>query len=207
MPVEGTWRAHQVPLVGGAGQAPSTSRSSTSGCGRTGPTSCSTRTAARAPRSSTGCRRGDRRMSANPHANGGLLLHDLRLPDVRRPRGRVACAGRGRRGGDAGARRVPARRVPAERRAPQLPAVRPGRDCVEPARRGVRGDDKTWEAETLPTDVCARNRRPGDGDPLRDTRAKAGSRATCSPAVTACSRATRRSPTSSTRCSTSTRSG
>ena len=24
---------------------------------------------------------GDRRMSANPHANGGLLLHDLRLPD------------------------------------------------------------------------------------------------------------------------------
>jgi xylulose-5-phosphate/fructose-6-phosphate phosphoketolase len=25
--------------------------------------------------------RGERRMSANPHANGGLLLHDLRLPD------------------------------------------------------------------------------------------------------------------------------
>ena len=27
--------------------------------------------------------RGDRRMSANPHANGGLLLKDLRLPDFR----------------------------------------------------------------------------------------------------------------------------
>jgi xylulose-5-phosphate/fructose-6-phosphate phosphoketolase len=26
---------------------------------------------------------GDRRMGANPHANGGLLLHDLRLPDFR----------------------------------------------------------------------------------------------------------------------------
>ncbi len=26
---------------------------------------------------------GNRRMSANPHANGGLLLHDLRLPDFR----------------------------------------------------------------------------------------------------------------------------
>ena len=26
---------------------------------------------------------GDRRMSANPHANGGLLLRDLRLPDFR----------------------------------------------------------------------------------------------------------------------------
>ena len=27
--------------------------------------------------------RGTRRMSANPHANGGLLLRDLRLPDFR----------------------------------------------------------------------------------------------------------------------------
>ena len=28
-------------------------------------------------------RQGERRMSANPHANGGLLLRDLRLPDFR----------------------------------------------------------------------------------------------------------------------------
>src|SRR6185437_16879741 len=27
--------------------------------------------------------RGDRRMSANPHTNGGLVLRDLRLPDFR----------------------------------------------------------------------------------------------------------------------------
>ncbi len=27
---------------------------------------------------------GDRRMGANPHANGGLLLRDLELPDFRR---------------------------------------------------------------------------------------------------------------------------
>ena len=27
--------------------------------------------------------KGDRRMGANPHANGGLLLSDLRLPDFR----------------------------------------------------------------------------------------------------------------------------
>ncbi len=26
---------------------------------------------------------GDRRMSANPHANGGLVLRDLELPDFR----------------------------------------------------------------------------------------------------------------------------
>ena len=27
--------------------------------------------------------KGDRRMGANPHANGGLLLRDLRMPDFR----------------------------------------------------------------------------------------------------------------------------
>ncbi len=27
--------------------------------------------------------KGERRMGANPHANGGLLLRDLRLPDFR----------------------------------------------------------------------------------------------------------------------------
>ena len=27
--------------------------------------------------------KGERRMSANPHANGGLLLRDLQLPDFR----------------------------------------------------------------------------------------------------------------------------
>src|SRR4029077_14781885 len=27
--------------------------------------------------------RGDRRMGANPHANGGMLLRDLRMPDFR----------------------------------------------------------------------------------------------------------------------------
>ena len=36
------------------------------------------------PPTSPRCRpTGDRRMSANPHANGGLLLRDLRLPDFR----------------------------------------------------------------------------------------------------------------------------
>jgi len=27
--------------------------------------------------------KGDRRMGANPHTNGGILLHDLRMPDFR----------------------------------------------------------------------------------------------------------------------------
>ena len=39
----------------------------------------------RAPETRTGRTRaqGERRMGANPHANGGILLRDLRMPDFR----------------------------------------------------------------------------------------------------------------------------
>ncbi len=82
VPVEGTWRSHQVPLADvrtnpdHLAQLERWLRSYRPGelfdtAGRlAGPL------AALPPR-------GDRRMSANPHANGGLLLQDLRLPDFR----------------------------------------------------------------------------------------------------------------------------
>src|SRR5581483_8737840 len=38
---------------------------------------------------------GDRRMSANPHANGGVLLHDLRMPDFRAYSVKVEAPGKG----------------------------------------------------------------------------------------------------------------
>ena len=47
--------------------------------------SCSTPQARRSPRSSRPRRPGARRMSANPHANGGLLRKSLEMPDLRRP--------------------------------------------------------------------------------------------------------------------------
>ncbi|HEY6322391.1 MAG TPA: phosphoketolase family protein [Thermoanaerobaculia bacterium] len=82
LPVEGTFRAHQVPLGDPAGnpehlaQLDSWLRSYRpeelfDEAGRLRP-----ELAALAPR-------GERRMGANPHANGGLLLRDLRLPDFR----------------------------------------------------------------------------------------------------------------------------
>ncbi len=83
LPVEGTWRAHQVPFGRGPRRTPSTSPSSRRGCGATGPTSCSTPTARLVPELAELPPRSYRRMSANPHANGGLLLRDLALPDFR----------------------------------------------------------------------------------------------------------------------------
>ncbi len=80
-PVEGTWRAHQVPMAEMSqpghvkilddwmrGYRPEELFDET---GRLRP-----EIAALAPQ-------GERRMSANPHTNGGLLLRDLRLPDFR----------------------------------------------------------------------------------------------------------------------------
>ncbi|GLY17920.1 phosphoketolase family protein [Kineosporia rhizophila] len=80
--VEGTWRSHQVPLSGT--RTDDEHRAELEKWLRSykpeelfGPDgSLLPEIAALAPE-------GDRRMSANPHANGGLLTRDLRLPDFR----------------------------------------------------------------------------------------------------------------------------
>lgn len=80
--VEGTWRSHQVPLARTRDNAEHRAQLEEwlrsyrpeelfDEAGRLRP-----QLRAQAPD-------GDRRMSANPHANGGLLLHDLDLPNFR----------------------------------------------------------------------------------------------------------------------------
>ena len=82
LPVEGTWRSHQLPLPK-VREDPSTWSSSRAGCAATGPRS-SSRRAGRCARELAGLAPiGERRMGANPHANGGLLLRNLELPDFR----------------------------------------------------------------------------------------------------------------------------
>jgi len=82
LPVEGTWRAHQVPMAEVRTNAEHRKLLETwmrsyrphelfDEHGRPRP-----EVLALAPA-------GERRMGANPHANGGLLLHDLVLPDFR----------------------------------------------------------------------------------------------------------------------------
>ena len=136
-PVEGTFRAHQVPMgemdrpehlkhpgavdeelpAGGAVRRP----------GRLRP-----ELAELAPK-------GTRRMSANPHANGGLAAEGpaaARLPRLRR-RGARARGRQGRGHPRPGA--VPPRRDEAQRRGPQLPHLRPRRDGLQPLERRLRG--------------------------------------------------------------------
>ena len=126
-----------------SGRTRSTWRCSRTGCAPTGPTSCSTptvgssrRLAALAPPATSGCRR-------RPYANGGRLLRAARRS--RPPSGtpvEVAARRTTRTrtpGRSARCCATSTRRRHASRRRRQLPAVLPGRDGEQPARRRLRG--------------------------------------------------------------------
>jgi xylulose-5-phosphate/fructose-6-phosphate phosphoketolase len=90
-PIEGTFRAHQVPLANLA-EKPQHLQMLESWMKSYRPQDLFDQRGKFAPELAELAPRGDRRMGANPHANGGLLLADLRMPDfkayavdVRRP--------------------------------------------------------------------------------------------------------------------------
>ena len=81
--------------------------------------------------------RDERRMSANPSANGGIAAPRPAAAGLPRLRRRRARAGQDAQRGDPGTGRLPPRRGRAE--PGQLPRLRPRRDRVEPPRRHLRG--------------------------------------------------------------------
>ncbi|HEY3085187.1 MAG TPA: phosphoketolase family protein, partial [Candidatus Dormibacteraeota bacterium] len=80
--VEGTWRAHQVP-IDGFREHPEHVEALEGWLRSYRPDELFDRSGKPVDELITLPPRGDRRMSANPHANGGELLKDLRLPDFR----------------------------------------------------------------------------------------------------------------------------
>ena len=72
--------------------------------------------------------RGHRRMSDNPHANGGLLLRDLKMPDYREYAVDVPSPGAYDGRIDAGDGQVPPRRHEAESGEQELPPLQPRRE-------------------------------------------------------------------------------
>src|SRR5690606_6178784 len=83
LPVEGTWRPHEVPLAG-ARDDPEQLAALEQWLRSYRPEELFDADGAPVPELRAFPPRGDRRMSANPHANGGILLRDLVLPDYRR---------------------------------------------------------------------------------------------------------------------------
>ena len=110
---------------------------------------------------------GDRRMSANPHANGGLCCAISRLPDFRDYAVEVAAPGRQRSEATARARRLPPRRGLRQPRRTSASSV------------PTRQPRIAWTAVFEATDARVAGRaacdgraagagRPGDGGALRD---------------------------------------
>jgi len=80
LPVEGTWRAHQVPLAE-VQTNPEHLRLLEDWMKSYRPEELFDAAGRLIPELAALAPAGDRRMGANPHANGGLLLKDLELPD------------------------------------------------------------------------------------------------------------------------------
>ncbi|HEV2641170.1 MAG TPA: phosphoketolase family protein, partial [Candidatus Elarobacter sp.] len=82
LPMEGTWRAHQIPLTDVRGNA--AHRAMLEEWMKSyRPEELFDRDGALRAELRALAPHGDRRMGANPHANGGALLQNLRLPDFR----------------------------------------------------------------------------------------------------------------------------
>jgi xylulose-5-phosphate/fructose-6-phosphate phosphoketolase len=80
--IEGTFRAHQVPIADLAGH-PAHLRALEDWMMGYRPRELFNANGTLVAELSALAPRGEHRMGANPHANGGLLLHDLKLPDIR----------------------------------------------------------------------------------------------------------------------------
>ncbi len=94
LPVEGTWRAHQVPIADVLGN-PEHLRQLEEWLRSYRPEELFDDQGRLAAELAALPPRAERRMSANPHANGGELLHDLDLPDFREYAVEVTAPGTG----------------------------------------------------------------------------------------------------------------
>jgi len=149
LPVEGTWRAHQVPLDG-TRTNPEHRAMLEAWMRSYRPEELFDRDGRPQGWLLANAPKGERRMSANPHANGGLLLTDLHLPDFRSFAVPVE---------EPGASMVEATRqlgtwlAEVVRRNPANFRVM-GPDEVASNRLSALFDvtDRAWMAERLPTD-------------------------------------------------------
>ena len=149
LPVEGTWRSHQVPLA--ETRTNDDHRRQLEEWLRSyGPEELFDADGRLMPELRALAPVGDRRMSANPHANGGILLRDLELPDFRRYAVEVETPATG----TSEAMRVLGRFLAdvVEENPASFRVFGP--DETESNRLGdiLSVTDRQWEAELLPTD-------------------------------------------------------
>ncbi len=165
--VEGSWRSHQVPFSDVRGN-PANLKLLESWMRSYKPEKLFDASGRLLPELKALAPAGRRRMSANPHANGGLLRKELKLPDFRSYAVDVAAGGQGAAREHQAAGRVPARRDAQQH--DELPRVRPRRDRLQPPAGDLRGEQEDVDGRPAAGGRRrrrARARRTRDGDALR----------------------------------------
>ena len=132
--IEGTFRAHQIPLLVDS-EHPGHLKLLESWMKSYKPEELFDESGRLLPELAELAPKGDRRMGANPHANGGILLRDLHYAGFSRLCGRCAVARLSSGLRHARARSFPARCGQAQPGAAQFPDLRSRRDAFQPAER------------------------------------------------------------------------
>jgi xylulose-5-phosphate/fructose-6-phosphate phosphoketolase len=149
VPVENSWRSHQVPMTD-VRENPAHLRVLEDWLRSYRPEELFDARGALVPDLSALPPTGERRMSANPHANGGLLLRDLVLPDFRDYAVEVDEPGRST---SEATRVLGAFLRDAMRRNPEnFRIVGPDETASNRLDAVLEATGRTWEAEILPTD-------------------------------------------------------
>ena len=128
---EGYWRSHQVPM-GEMHENPGHVRILEEWMKSYRPAELFDDSGRLRPELAELAPQGSRRMSANPHTNGGLLLRDLRLPNPRDYAVDVAAPGAVMAKSTQSHGPVPARCDEAEHGGTKFPALQSGREQLEP---------------------------------------------------------------------------
>jgi xylulose-5-phosphate/fructose-6-phosphate phosphoketolase len=149
VPVENSWRSHQVPMTD-VRENPAHLRVLEDWLRSYRPDELFDERGALVPDLAALPPTGERRMSANPHANGGLLLRDLVLPDFRDYAVEVDEPGRST---SEATRVLGAFLRDAMRRNPEnFRIVGPDETASNRLDAVFEATGRTWEAELLPTD-------------------------------------------------------
>jgi xylulose-5-phosphate/fructose-6-phosphate phosphoketolase len=152
LPVEGTWRAHQVPLPE-VRTNPAHLRQLEGWLASYRPRELFDDAGSPRPELLTLVPPGERRLGSNPHANGGLLLRDLDLPDLHDHAVQVLAPG----ATDCEPTRVLGSMLAdvMRRNLPTRNFRLVGPDETDSNRLGevIEVTGKAWEAEVLPVDV------------------------------------------------------
>jgi xylulose-5-phosphate/fructose-6-phosphate phosphoketolase len=149
LPVEGTYRAHQVPVTDLAAN-PEHLRILEDWMRSYRPTELFDAEGTLVPELAELPPTGSRRMSANPHANGGLLLQNLRMPDFRDYAVEVSKPGTNFQ---EATRVLSAFLRDVMRANPSIFRVMgPDETASNRLTHLFEATDKTWVAERLPTD-------------------------------------------------------